>query len=256
LRKRFLFLPAIVALAILASGCVLLLSSIKVGNTFYFAGEIQNAGVDLFGDNVSTQFLNSSNQTIGAQGTVDACKRAWGAGETNYFEAKTTDDDVKKVIGKFKIDGSFGIGEAEAGDYTISNIEINRNGDELTITGTVKNNLNDTVDEVRVCAVVRDENDDIQRVVLDDLSPADLDEDDTGNFAFNGIDVLDDVDDTDTVDIYVDGLLDNDPTTAEEKLNNNVVECPDATNTPGAGATATSTATPGSTATSTPDTGC
>jgi hypothetical protein len=242
LRKRILFLPAVVALAIFASGCTLLLTFTEIGNTFYFAGEIKNnTGVDVSGDNVRRQFLNSSNQTIGAEGTVDACKRAWPAGSTNYFEASTTDDDVKKVIAKLKLDSSFDINEPSTANLSFSNISILRDGDELTVTGTVKNNDNDEIVDVRVCIVVRNDDDDIVRVLVEDLSPADLDEDEDGDFSFTDVAVLDDDNDTATVDIYADGIIDGDPSEAEEDLNNTIVE---GTATPTATSTPVPTATP------------
>ena len=248
MRKSLLFLPAILALAVLASGCVLLLSFTEIGNRFYFAGEIKNnTGVDVFGDNVSTQFLDSSNNLVGAAGTVKACKRAWPAGGTNYFEASTADEDIKKVIAKLKLDTTFGVGEASTANLTISNVSILRNDDELTVTGTVTNNDNDQIDDVRVCIVIRNDDDEIVRVLLDDLSPADLDEDDDGDFSFTSVDVLDDVNDTDTVDIYVDGIVDGDPSEPEEDLNNDVVEgtaTPTRTPTPGPTSTPTPTPTP------------
>ncbi|MEX2245056.1 MAG: FxLYD domain-containing protein [Dehalococcoidia bacterium] len=232
IRKARFLLPAILLLGVLATGCTLLITFTKIGNTYYFAGVIKNGTpFEAHGNNVSTQFLNASNETVGSLGTVSACKRVWEAGEDNYFEASTTNSTYKKVIAKLKSDSTFGFGSA-TGDLAISNVSVFRDEDELTVEGTVKNNDNDEIESVRVCIVIRNEDDDIVRVVIESLSPDDLDEDEDGDFSFSGIAVLDDIDDIATVDIYVDGFVGDIPIVAEEDLNNDVDLCPDATNTP------------------------
>jgi hypothetical protein len=249
-----MLVPLVVGLAVLASGCVLLTNFIKVGNTKYFSGEVPNNTVlDILEHNLTIQLLDANNATVGSPQTVPGCLRSWQSGTDTFFDASTTNNSATKVIAKLKLDSTFAVGETAEGDINISNLQITRDDTSLTITGTIRNNDNDELEDARVCIVVRNEDGDVIRAVRDN-DTYDLSEDETANFSVT-VTVTDDTDDVDSVDVHVDGIEDDVPVDPESDLNNDVVVgtptfTPTRTVTPG-GPTLTPTVTRTATATAT-----
>ena len=261
-RKRMLVLvPLVVGLAVLASGCVLLTNFIKVGNTKYFSGEVHNSTVlDILEHNLTIQLLDSSNATVGGVQTVPGCLRSWQAGTDTFFDASTTNNSATKVIAKLKLDSTFAVGETADGEIAISNLVITRDDTSLTVTGTIRNNDNDELEDARVCIVVRNDGNGVIRAVRDN-DTFDLSENETANFSVT-VTVTDDTDDVDSVDVHVDGVEDDVPVAPESDENNAIVvatatHTPTRTITPGGPTltptpTRTATATATATATNTP----
>jgi hypothetical protein len=157
--------------------------------------------------------------------------------------------------------GPLTFGQTIEADLTFSNIEVTRDDELLRVTGNLKNNDPDTLDNLRVCVVVRNEDGDVTRVDVDNNEFDDVEEDEVVNFSVD-TEVPDDEDDVDVVDLYADGHnADEDDQVTEpvEDLDNDVEVCSAPPNT--STATATNTPTPGTgtstpTPTNTPDDAC
>ena len=214
-----------------------------------FAGQIDNgSGVNILNHNFLVAFLDANNNLVETK-TVPGCLRSLQDGTSDFFSSTSTEDSSDTSVGLARIafDSAFKVGGVADGDVSLSAVAASRDGETLSVTGTIKNNDNDTLVDPAVCVVVRD-NDDNVLITGKDTSISDLDEDETDTFSV-AITVPDD-DTADTVDVWVDGLdgsSDDSPIAPASDLNNEIDE---GTATPtGTPATSTPTGTP---ATSTP----
>jgi hypothetical protein len=212
-----------------------------------YGAEIENGtGGNFLQHRFIIAFIDSGGNVLETK-TVEGCVRSLQAGESNWYSVASTHSasSVSVALSRMAIDSTLKGGVVEDGDIVISDLRIRRIEDSLKITGTIKNEDNDELEDPKVCAVVKDEDGNIL-VVASDTGIDDLDENDTDTFTIT-VTVLADVDDVAEVDIHADGLEGDIPVAPFEDLGNTVTVCPDATNTP----TATTTASP--TATNTPD---
>ena len=220
-----------------------------------FAGELKNdSGVNILGHKYRVAFIDSSNNLIEAK-TVDGCMRSVKNGESDYFSAKSTSADSASDYALARManlseDTTFKVGDQAASDITISNLDIRRDGDNLRVTGTIKNNSSDKLYSPNACVVVFDDNGDVL-IVQVDTSINDLAHNATDTFdvSIDLTDISGIASAVDTVDVGVDGLdgsASGTPVVPEWDRNNSVEVCGTPTNTPAA------TNTPVGTATDTP----
>jgi hypothetical protein len=217
-----------------------------------FGGQLDNnSGVDILQHNFVVSFLDGDLQVVETK-VVDGCLRSVQDGETDFFSLTSTKASSNTLIGLARIafDSDFKVGTVADGDVTISDISVLRDGDELTVTGKIKNNDGDDLIDAAACIVVRDNDGNVLITGKDDVG--DINTDATKTFSVT-ITVPDD-DTADSVDVWVDGLdgsSSDDPIAPASDLDNSVVE---GTPTPTtATATPTST-TPTATATAVPPT--
>lgn len=266
MKKLILLGLAIAGLSSLAATCVIKNTALtEINNKATFGAEMDNeTTVDILGHRYKVAFLDSSNNVLEVK-TVDGCLRSLQAGNSDFFSATSTydKDEATKTLQRLAPeDASFKIGTTADGNISIANVVVTRDNEDLVVTGRVTNNGPDDLEDVRVCAVVYNDNDEVSTTQRDN-DTYDLDDDEAANFSIT-VKVADDRNDTDTVDLWVDGLNKDEgdkPTEPDSKLNNGVQECSNtptrtptntgtipATNTP----TATNTAVPTNTGTVTP----
>ncbi len=241
-KKLALLVLAIAGVFAMAQTCTLLGATIVViDDEVWYSAEIRNdTNADILNHSMAVGFIDGSSLAVSK--TVDqdpeddgvVCLRSMQSGESNFFSANSELDDNDVTTAVSRLVGPITFGQVVPSDLTFSNIEVTRNGETLVITGRIKNNDNDTIDDLRVCVVVRNEDGDVTRVDVDNNEFDGVDEDETVEFTINTT-VPDDTDDVDVVDLYADGVnADDDDKVIEpvEDLDNAVEECPDATNTP------------------------
>ena len=251
--KKWLVLGllGIPALAAFAATCtVTKVSLTAVDGKDVFAGQLNNdSGADLLQHRIIVAFLDSGNNVVETK-TVEGCKRSLQSGETDYFSVQSSRPSSETNVGlaRLALDSNLKAGETEDSDFSLLNVVVRRDEAKLKVTGTIKNNDDDELEDPKACVVVLDEDDNIV-VVAKTADLADLDEGDEVNFTLT-VDVVDDEDILNSVHVFADGLEDGVPTDAEEDLNNEVTDCSDATSTPTRTPTSTASATP--TATGTP----
>lgn len=265
MKKLAVLILGIAALSAFAGTCVVQNTKLtEIDGDKTLGGELKNdTDVDFLAHKILVAFLDSDNNVLQTK-SVDGCLRSLQSGTSDFFSAASTEDpdDVEKTLQRLDFTG-LKVGQTVAGELNYSNIEVTRNEDSLVVTGDIKNDGSNDLEDVRVCVVVRDED---GKVLTTHRSAAfDLDEDATKAFS-ETVAVVDDNNDVDTVDLWADGTdpsEDDAPIEPQSDLDNTVDECdatptstptgsptPTATNTPGAG-------TPTATATNTPvDTAC
>jgi hypothetical protein len=243
-------LISLAALAGMAATCVVRNESLtKIGNNDTFAGELRNdSGVDILQHKFRVAFLNSNGAVIESR-TIDGCLRSLQAGESDFFSVSSNQPAAATTIGLARLanlaeDPSFKVGRVEEGDIDVHETTASREATTLTVEGKITNHDSDTLEDPVVCVVVW--NDD-GRVITTakDASIDDLAEDASADFSV-AIDVPDDTNDVDHVDVWADGLEDDDPVSPGSQRNVDVTTI--ATSTP----TVTSTPTETPTATPTP----
>ncbi len=267
MKKLALLVLAIASLSAFAGTCVIKnykLTEINGDQTA--SGEIRNeTDIDFLAHKVLVAFLDSDNNVLQTK-SVEGCLRSLQSGTSDFFAAPSTEDpnDVAKTLQRIDFAG-LKVGQTVNGELNYSNIEVTRNGDTLVVTGTIKNDDSDDLEDVRVCVVVRDVDDKILTVKRDN-DTYDLNSGDDADFSIT-IDVVDDNDDVDSVDLWADATNKDegdDVTEPQSTLGKTVDEC-SSTSTPthtptGVLPTATPvtpTAIPTGTATATPvDTAC
>ncbi len=234
----------VAALAAFAATCtVTKVSLTNVDGKDVFAGQLNNdSGADLLQHRIIVAFLDSANNVVETK-TVEGCKRSLQAGETDYFSVQSSRPTSETTTGlaRLALDSNLKAGETEDSDFALSNVVVRRDDAKLKVTGTIKNNDDEELEDPKACVVVLDENDNIV-FVAKTTNLADLDEGDEVDFTIT-VDVVDDGDILNTVHVFADGLEDGVPTDAEEDLDNTVTDCSDATSTPTKTATPTGTAT-------------
>lgn len=259
MKKLVVLLFAIAGLSAFAGTCVIRNDGrIEVdGDLVYGAEMFNDTGVDILQHRFVVGFLDDEGEVINTKNATQ-CTRTLQAGASNYYSADSTvdPDDVGPVLSRMVIDSGLKLGQALENDITIeSNVEAVRDDEEIRVSGTVTNDGNDDYEDVIVCAVVFNSDDDVVVVALE--TEFDLDADDDQTFSIT-IPVSDDEDDAEYVNVLVDAK------NADEsgKLTEPVIEddiqiddcdAPAATAT-GTPATATATATGTPAATGTPNT--
>lgn len=245
-RKLALLVLAAAGLAAFAGTCVFRNdATTDIGGDAVYGSEMRNeTAANFLGHRFVVAFLDNDLKVIKVQ-TVDGCLRSLQAGASDFFSADSGENfnDVEVVLRRLATDSTLKVGETVAGELTFSNTDANRNGDSLVVTGRVKNTSGDDLEDVRVCAVVYNNNDDVSVVERDDTT-YDLANNASANFSIT-LEVGDDNDDSDLVDLWADATNqdENDKVTSpESQLGINVDSCD--TTAPNATTTATPTATP------------
>ena len=225
--KLGLLAIALAGVMAMAQTCTTLGATIVVINDdVWYSAEIRNdTNADILSHKMAVGFIK--DQGLAVSKTVEPCLRSMQSGKSNFFSANSGLADNKVDTAVSRLVGPLTLGEVVNADITFSNIEATRDNEQLVVTGRIKNNDNHTLDNVRVCVVVRNSDGDVTRV--------------------------------DVVDLYVDGNdTDDDDQVTEpiDDLDNSVTNCEDIntpTNTSTATATATNTPATTPTATSTPE---
>jgi hypothetical protein len=239
MKKLFVLVLAVAGLATFAGTCVFQNTKLsEIQDDKVFAGEILNdTGANFLAHDVIVAFLTDDNDIVDTV-TVQGCLRSWQNGELAFFAASTDEDvdDIEKTLHRLE---DFTVGDVESGDIAIDVDSAARSGDSLTVEGTLTNEEGEDLDDARVCVVVRDENGDVLNVARDN-DTIDLDEDADEDFSVT-VDVVDDADEVDSVDVWVDALNNGDPTAPQNEDDWDVTV---GTPTPGATSTPAPTATP------------
>jgi hypothetical protein len=258
MKKKLVALGLVIAgVFAMAQTCEILGATIVViDDEVWYSAEIKNeSNADILNHRVAVGFIEGQGLATSLNIDMDGdeegtlCLRSLQAGASNYFSANSEleEDDVDTAVSRLL--GPLTIGEVSDADMTFSNIEVTRNDETLVVTGRVRNNSNDELDDVRVCIVVRNEDGDVTRVDVDNNVFDGLGEDENADFSITTT-VPDSTDDVDMVDVHVDAINtdDDDKVTEPFADNDNEVEvCSSApTNTP-----VTNTATPSNTPTAT-----
>jgi hypothetical protein len=256
--KLGLLAIALAGVMAMAQTCTLLGATLVVINDdVWYSAEIRNdTNADILSHKMAVGFIKG--QGLAVAKTVEPCLRSTQSGKSNFFSANSGLSDSQVDTAVSRLVGPLTIGEVVHADITFSNIKATRDNEQLVVTGRIKNNDNHTLDNVRVCIVVRNHDGDVTRVDVDDDEFDNFDENDTEDFSVD-TEVPDDDSDVDVVDLYVDGNdTDDDDQVTEpiDDLDNNVINCEDIntpTNTTTATATATNTPATTPTATATPE---
>lgn len=252
---------AIAAFSAFAATCVVTNTRITtIGDKKVFAGQLTNeTGANFLQHNFLVAFIDANNNLVETK-SVGGCMRSLQNGATNYFSATSTSDadGIAVALSRLALDSTLKAGTVEDGDLSFSNLRIRRQGNQLKVTGDLKNNDNEEVFDPAVCVVVKDDD---GRILLvgKTSSISDLGDDESDDFTLT-LTVLDDTDDVDSVSVYADGLHGSTSGTPIEPAsdeNNSVTVCGTPTNTPTNTPTATGTPQPtntpgGPAATSTP----
>jgi hypothetical protein len=246
-------LVAVVALMATAATCVVTHESLTtIGENDTFAGEMENdSGVDILQHRFRVAFLNANGAVVETI-TVEGCLRSLQDGGSDFFSASSRlpADTTRIGLGRLANiaeDPGFKIGRVEDGDIVVNDVTAVRTGTTLTVEGTITNEDDDTLEDPVACAVVWN---DSNRIIttrkvsnIDDLAPG-------ASAAFTiTVPVPDDVKLVHEVDVWADGLEDDDPV-EPSSLGDVAVTAVPATATPTATVTAASP-TPTSTATAT-----
>lgn len=253
-----------------AMGALFLAATCTVINTRYttingkdvFAGELRNdSGVNILNHKYRVAFIDSSNNLVEAK-TVDGCVRSVKNGESNYFSARANASDSSTSFAISRManlaeDPTFKVGDQASSNITIPTLSIRRDGDNLRVTGSIKNNASAKLYKPNVCVVVWDDTNKVL-IVQVDTTINDLIQNATDTFDVSidltGIASISNA--VDHVDIGVDGLDGSSSGTPVRPFwdrNNSVTVCGTPTNTPtNTPTTPTNTATTTATATSTP----
>src|SRR5438874_666276 len=157
--KRLIIIGlALAAFASFAGTCTVMNVRITSFNSHKtLGGELQNtSGANLLQHNIRVTFFDNNNNIVETKITT-GCLRSLQDGGSNFFSVQTsgTGSSVVSAISALAYDSTLRSGTTVSGDATVSNVQINRNGTTLTITGTLKNNDTTTLASPAVCAVVR-----------------------------------------------------------------------------------------------------
>lgn len=246
MKKLAVLLLGIVGLASIAATCVIRnISLTEIDGDMHYAGEMDNeTTANILNHKYKIAFLNSSGDVVVTK-TVSGCLRSLQAGASDFFSANSGKSKSQAKVGLVRLEGPLTFGETVNGTLTFSNVKVTRDGEDIVVAGKVTNDDNDDLENVRVCAVVTDEDDRIIVTELDD-DDYDLKSDASQDFVIE-FKVPDDVELTEHVDLWADATNadeDDNVTDPQSKLNNNVEECPTPTRTSTATPTATGTIAP------------
>ena len=258
MKKLAVLILGIAGLSAFAGTCVVKNTKLsEVNGDPVLSGEIRNeTDADFLAHKILVAFLDDNNNVLQTK-SVDGCLRSLQSGTSDFFAATSNEDpaDVDKTLQRLDFAG-LKVGQTVDGDLNFENdMKITRNGDKLVVTGTITNDDSDDLGDVRVCAVMRDNDGAVLNVVRDDVS--DLDSDESG--AYSVTVNVEDGSDVETVDLWADAInvdKDDAPTNPVSDLDNSSIGgCSTSTPTPTGTlpATNTPTNTPGAgTATATP----
>jgi hypothetical protein len=219
-----------VAFAAFAGTCVIRNVRITVidDHDTYGAELFNDSGADILQHKFVVAFLNSNNQVVDTI-VVDGCLRSLQNGETDFYSATSDEDSdtTTNVLSRLALDSTLKLGQTADGDFEFSAIVVSRNGETLTVTGTLTNRDSDDLVDPVVCAVVRDDDGNVVIVERDTtVGDGNLDDNEAGAFSIT-ITVPDDDNIVNTVDLWADGLDgddDEDPVDPESDLDNAVSE--------------------------------
>ena len=248
MKKLLLLGLAIAALTSVAATCVIRNASVtSIGGDAHYAAEMDNeTEADILNHRFRVAFIEDGQ--VVANVVVDGCLRSLQSGSSNFFSADSNEDEDNVDTAVSRLEGPFSFGEVANGNLTITDVEVTRDGDLLRVTGTITNDDNDDLEDVRACAVVYNEDGQIIVVQRDNDSP-DLDEDQNYGFSID-VTVPDDADEVDHVSVWADALNGNQPTQPEGSEDHDVDVCTTPTATP-TGTLTPATSTPTATNTST-----
>lgn len=239
----------IAALSAFAGTCVVTNTRLTtIGNNKVFAGQLKNeTGANFLQHNFLVAFIDSNNNLVETK-SVEGCLRSLQTNQTNYFSATSTSNasGINAALSRLALDGTLKAGETADGDLTFSNLRIRRQGNQVKVSGTLKNNDNDELFLPRVCVVVKDVNDNVL-IVAKTSNLGNLSDNEAVDFNLT-LTALDDANAVDNVSVFADGLeggTGGTPISPEADENNTVTICGTPTNTP--------THTPTGTATNTPE---
>ena len=247
--KKLAFLVlALAGLTAFAATCrVLNVSLEEIDGDATFAGELKNeTTVDILGHKFVVAFLDNDGNVIETK-TVDGCLRSLQANSSDFFSAADTaddPDDVEVGLARLALDSTLKLGQTVNGDLTITDVEASRDGEDLTVSGNIKNDDDDDLEDVRACVVVFDDDGKVV-VTLRDGDTEDLLSDEDYDFEITGK-VPDDDNLVDNVSIWADATNadeDDDPTDPVE-FDDVTVDEGTVTPSPTGTATNTPTATP------------
>jgi hypothetical protein len=254
--KLALIVLVVAGLATMAQTCrIRNISLVEIDGDKYYAAEIVNeTDADLLAHRFLVAFLNDDLEVIDTK-TVEGCLRSLQSDSSDFFSVASDEDpeDIEVAISRVDFNG-LRAGQTVGGDLEFSNTEATHNEDDdtLVVTGRIANEDSVDLEDVRVCAVVFD--DDGNVVITERSSNMDIDEDDDAGFTLTmNVPDEDDVN-LDHVDLWADGLNDGDPTTPVDDADNDIEVCDDPPNTATPNLTQTATATSTATATTTPPT--
>ncbi len=251
MKKLAILALAIVGFASIAATCVIRNATLTDidGDLTYGAEMLNETGAEIRNHRFKVAFISNDNQVVETF-TVDGCFRSLQSDASDFFSAKSDDNDSKKVLAR--LEGPLTFGDVAAGDFDITNVKVTRNGKNLVVTGRIENDGPDDIEDARVCVIVYNDDDEVV-VTQRDNTTFDLDNGQSANFIIDNLKVADDNNDTDHVSVGVDGInVDENDAPTDPVIDDNiaVVKCAAATNTP-ASTTPTNTATVTSTPTST-----
>jgi hypothetical protein len=247
MKKLVLLVFVLAGLSAFAATCVIRnVGETEIGGDLVYGAEMRNeTGLNILNHRFLVGFIDEDGEVINTKNGTQ-CSRTLQANASNYYSADSgvDPDDVGVVLSRMVIDSGLKLGTALNSELEISNVVATRNGEDLRVTGTVTNDGNDDYEDVIVCIVVFNDQDDVVIVVLEDKF--DLDADDSQNFSVT-VEVTDDDGDTDHVLVVADAINadEDDQFTKPVSVSKDAVDCTANTATPtGTPATATPTITP------------
>jgi hypothetical protein len=260
MKKILLLVLVLAGLSAFGATCVVRnVGQTEIEGDLVYGAEMHNeTGLNILNHRFLVGFIDEDGEVINTKNATQ-CSRTMQANASNFYSADSgvDPDDVDVVLSRMVIDSGLKLGNALSSDLEISNVTAVRDGDELRVSGTIKNDGNDDYEDVIVCVVVFNSDNDVVIVVLDDKF--DLDGGDTRNFSVS-VKVTNDDDDTDHVKVVADAInADEDdqftkPVSEDEDVANCTANTPTPTGTIADTATPTNTSTPATaTATKTPN---
>jgi hypothetical protein len=246
MKKIAVLMLALASLAAFAGTCVIRnVGETEIDGDLVYGAEMHNeVGVNILQHRFLVGFIENG-EVVATKNAVQ-CTRTFQANASNYFSADSNldPDDVDVVLSRMVIDSGLKIGNALDSDLVLSNVKAIRDGDELRVTGNVKNDGNDDYEDVVICAVVFNDDDDV--VVVQLATKFDLNEDANKDFSIV-IPVTSKDSDSDHVSVFADAQnADEDDQLVEpvSKTGVDAVDCTANTATPTGTIPATNTATP------------
>lgn len=245
MKKLAVLVFVLAGLSAFAATCVIRnVGETEIGGDLVYGAEMRNeTGLNILNHRFLVGFIDDDGEVINTKNATQ-CSRTMQANASNYYSADSgvDPDDVGVVLSRMVIDSGLKLGTALANDLEFSNITAVRVGDDLRVTGRVTNDGNDDYEDVIVCIVVFNDQDDVVIVALE--SEFDLDAGDSQDFSVT-VEVTDDDDDTDRVLVVADAknAEESDQFTKPVSVGEDVEDCTANTATPTGSATNTSTAT-------------
>jgi len=246
MKKLAVLVFVLAGLSALTATCVIRnVGETEIGGDLVYGAEMRNeTGLNILNHRFLVGFIDDDGEVINTKNATQ-CSRTMQANASNYYSADSgvDPDDVGVVLSRMVIDSGLKLGTALTNDHEFSNVTAVRIGDDLRVTVRVTNDGNDDYEDVIVCIVVFNDQDDVVIVALE--SEFDLDADDSQDFSVT-VEVTDDDDDTDRVLVVADAknAEESDQFTKPVSVGEDVEDCVANTATPTGSATNTSTATP------------